>query len=380
MKKFLLFLLALILLTAIFFAYIAYQLIQGANEEDITISAIENISNLEDIVQPYIINDKTKALSIGIYQKGSISYHNFGHISDKEARPPNQQSVYEIGSITKTFTSAVLAQMVAEGKVQLSDPISKFLPKEIINWSPDTITITLGELATHQSGLPRLPSNLMFQSILNNRNPYKNYSQADLYDYLKTYTPKSKPKRKVAYSNLGMGLLGNILADIDGVSYEALIQKRILQPIGMNQTFIDAEGKEILLGHNGMGKPTPHWDIPALAGAGAIRSNTEDMMAYLVANITDQAPFAATHIPQASDKEQQVGLAWWIAKSTKTDLEALWHNGGTGGFRTFMGFDKTAQIGVVVLSNTTQSVDAIGMRTLQLLERNMQQEAALFTE
>jgi len=89
--------------------------------------------------------------------------------------------------------------MAAEGKVQLNDPISKYLPKEITNWSPDTITITLEELATHQSGLPRLPSNLILQSILYNRNPYKNYSQANLYDYLKTYTPKSKPKRKVAY-------------------------------------------------------------------------------------------------------------------------------------------------------------------------------------
>jgi len=112
-------------------------------------------------------------------------------------------------------------------------------------------------LATHHSGLPRLPSNILLKSIIYNSNPYEHYSRADLYDYLKTYTPKSKPKRKVAYSNLGMGLLGNILADIDGVSYEELIQQRILQPLGMNQTFINNPDKTIIPGHNGMGKPTP---------------------------------------------------------------------------------------------------------------------------
>lgn len=373
MKNFLLFLLALIFIAAAFIAYTFYHISQAANVENITIPTIENISNLEDIVQPYITNDKTKALSIGIYQKGAIDYYNFGSISDKEPSPPNQHSIYEIGSITKTFTSAVLAQMVAEGKVQLSDPISKYLPKEIINWSPDTITITLKELATHHSGLPRLPSNILLKSIIYNSNPYEHYSRADLYDYLKTYTPKSKPKRKVAYSNLGMGLLGNILADIDGVSYEELIQQRILQPLGMNQTFINNPDKTIIPGHNGMGKPTPPWDLPSLAGAGAIRSNTEDMMTYLVANISNQAPFATTHVPQANKKEQQVGLAWWISKSQKTNLEMIWHNGGTGGFRSFMGFDKAAQLGIVVLSNTTQSVDEIGIRILQLLEKNTQE-------
>lgn len=355
--------LALLLLMVAGFAY-AYSKIK----QNIKIPPLTEVSKIDDIVQPYIDNEMTKGLSIGTFDNGKIEFYNFGICSDANPMLPTENSIYEIGSITKTFTGAVLAEMVAEGKINYMDPISKFLPDSVCNWSSEK-AITLEELATHNSGLPRLPSNLMKQMIFNMDNPYKDYKVADMYDFIKGYSPKAKSDRVVEYSNLGVGLLGHILAQVDGVSYEVMVRNRIFQPLQMDDSLIEiAEGK-MIQGHGGMGKPTPKWDLPTLAGAGAIRSNTTDMMKYLVANISEEKPFAETHRPRKDMSDfQKIGLAWISQKNG--DLAFTWHNGGTGGFMTFTGFSKEKQVGVIVLANSVQGVDAIGIRILELLAKS----------
>lgn len=370
MKKILLFLALLAVLFIAFLIYFVYQSTIMMQQEEITIPPIEEITSIEDIVTPYIANDKTKALSIGIFKNGQTTYFNFGSSSNKQPSPPTNTSIYEIGSITKTFTTAVLAQMVQEGKVNLADPISKFLPAGIINWSTDTINITLEELATHQSGMPRLPDNIMKRMVFSMDNPYKSYSMADLYGFLKNYTPIPKAERKVEYSNLGMGLLGTILAAVDGRTYEQMIQKRILQPLGMTNSFIDRTGKTMITGHRGDGQPTAYWDLPTLAGAGAINANCEDLMKYLVANISNQFPFSETHTLRAKQSENtDIGLAWLTTQSKEGDWKVTFHDGGTGGFSSFIGFSKETQLGVLVLSNSVQNVAPISFRLLQFLKK-----------
>lgn len=132
------------------------------------------------------------------------------------------------------------------------------MPDEVVNWS-DSLSITLEELATHQSGFPRLASNYLKRILLNMDNPYKNYSINDLYDYLKSYTPKPKYERKVDYSNLGMGLLGYILAQVNNTSYHELMQTKLTKPLDMNNTYANFIENHQITGHNGFGKPTSAW-------------------------------------------------------------------------------------------------------------------------
>lgn len=363
MKKILLY----IFLAVLFFAIAGFAYAYKQLKQNIQIPPLSEITTIDDIVQPYIANKMTKGLSIGIYKNGEINFYNYGICSDENPVLPNQQTVYEIGSITKTFTGAVLAEMVTEGKVNYDDPIAKFLPDSICNW-PSEKAITLEELSTHSSGLPRLPDNLTKHFFADIDNPYKNYSAEDLYTFLKTYSATSKAKRKIEYSNLGVGILGHILAMVDGKSYEKMVADRIFSPLEMDNSSIEISEGQLVQGHDALGYPTSQWDFQAIAGAGAIRSSTADMMKYLEANISAQKPYVATHHPRKDMSNfQKIGLGWISQKNG--DLAFTWHNGGTGGFTTFMGFSKEQKIGVIVMANSTQSVDAIGVRTLQFLAK-----------
>lgn len=371
----------LIIVSLVCFGYHLYTGVAAMKEsDDIKIPTIDSISTIEDIVQPYLNHEATKALSIAVYNKGEVSYYNYGICSDKNPVPPTNQSIYEIGSISKTFTAAVLVQMVQEGKVEYDDPISKYLPKEVVNWS-DSVNITLVELATHQSGFPRLPDNHLKRTLLNMDNPHKNYSEQDLYDFLKTYQPKPKSERVVSYSNLGMGLLGHILAKINESSYDELIQNNIVKPLNMINTYAAFKEDTQIAGHNGYGKPTSQWEFQCLHGAGAVRSNTTDLMKYMITNLQAQFPFAETHNHLADFGEKnKIGLAWITIHTKDTNLELLFHNGGTGGYRSALLFSKEKQIGVVVLANSIQSVDAIGIRILELLEKQLSALQEIKTE
>jgi len=352
--------LGIIFLGIVGFTYVYKKIVQN-----IPVPPLTEVTTIADIVEPYVANEMTKGLSIGTYQNGEIEFHNYGINADKTPVAPTEKSIYEIGSITKTFTGTILADLVKEGKVNYEDPIAKFLPDSVCNWSAAK-AITLEELSTHTSGLPRLPNNLMKNFFLDMDNPYKNYSAEDMYEYLKKYEPKEKSMRKSEYSNLGVGLLGHILATIDGKSYEEMMQTRIFQLLKMNQSSISIEEGQLIQGHDAAGEPTSQWDFQALAGAGAIRSSTEDMMKYLIANINENEPYVMTHAPRKALSDfQKIGLGWISQKNG--DLAFTWHNGGTGGFTSFMGFSKEKQVGVIVLANSVQSVDAIGVRTLEFL-------------
>lgn len=354
------------ILFALLGAYGAFSVLKNRPQK-IPIPPITAINSISDIIQPYIENDKTKGVSIGIYKDGEIEFYNFGIVADANKVTPSEKSIYEIGSITKTFTAAVLAQMVEEGKVNYDDRVAKYLPKEVVNWSAE-VSITLEDLATHSSSLPRMPFNFFKRAIFNPSNPYKNYTIEDMYDFLKGFEPSPKSERKPDYSNLGMGLLGHILAGVDGLSYEAMVRKRIFQPLQMDDSLIEIAEGQLIQGHDGSGSPTSQWDLPTFAGAGAIRSSTTDMMKYLVANINEVAPYGLTHEPKRDySSSRKIGLAWISQK--KGDLAFTWHNGGTGGFRTFTGFSKDKKVGVIVMANSIQSVDAIGIRILQFMAK-----------
>jgi len=278
-------------------------------------------------------------------------------------------SVFEIGSITKVFTASVLAEMAARGEVRLDDPVAKFLPRTARVPSRNGRQITLLDLTTQVSGLPRLPGNL---SPRDSTNPYADYSVQQLYAFLSSYELTRDIGAEYEYSNLGVGLLGHALALKAGTSYEELVRRRILAPLGMRETAITLTPvlrSRLALGHDAEGHVVSHWDLPTLAGAGALRSTARDMLIFLAANLDSMATplsrtLRQTHAARHSTNNPnlQIGLGWHILSRPVGNI--VWHNGGTGGYRTFIGFDPVRRIGVVVLSNVNASPDDIGFHLL----------------
>jgi hypothetical protein len=199
------------------------------------------------------------------------------------------------------------------------------------------------------------------------RNPYANYSEADMWAYVRQLPLVAQPDRPVAYSNLGAGLLGQALASSEKTSYSDLVAARILAPLGMAATGIELSPDRapyMAQGHNASLLPVPLWDLPSMPGAGALRSSTRDMARFLQAHMRGTlAGASATHPAQVRiDETRSVALGWFIERRHGEEIH--WHNGGTGGFRSFAGFNQKSGRGVVVLSNVSQGVDDIGLHLL----------------
>jgi len=306
---------------------------------------------------------------VGIIDNDRKYIMSTGQVSKPDGNAPNEHSLFEIGSITKTFTGVLLADMVLKGEMKLDDPAVMYLPKGVTLPTYDGKQITLLNLATHTSALPGLPENYVPKDMLN---PYLGFTVQDMYDFLSNYKLSRAIGEKAVYSNLGTGLLGHILGLKAGLSYEELVTQRILKPLGMNDTSITISAEQkprFTTGHNAAGEATPHWDLPTLEGAGALRSSTHDMMLYLATNmgLVDTPISEALKLSHKTQHafgtgDMEIGLHWITAPSPERTV--VWHNGGTGGFRTFTGFDKANKRGVVVLSNSNDNSDAIGWAIL----------------
>jgi CubicO group peptidase (beta-lactamase class C family) len=279
------------------------------------------------------------------------------------------QAVYEIGSVTKVFTTTLLADMVKRGEVRLDDPVSKYLPANVKVPTFGDKQITLEHLATQTSGLPRIPGNF---KPADPQNPYIDYTPEKLYEFLSNYSLTRVPGEKHEYSNLGIGLLGHALSLRLKMNLEDAIKGRILAPVGMKNTVMTLTPElraRLAPGFNPLGKPAANWDFSVLGAAGALRSTPEDVATFIQTNLglrkSDLAEvFIAAQEPrtQASSPETRIGLGWMT--SARNSAEITWHNGGTGGYRSFVGFDRKRKKGVAVLANASLDLDDIGFYLL----------------
>lgn len=284
------------------------------------------------------------------------------------ARPLGDRTVFEIGSITKVFTGVLLAEMARRGELRLSDAVSSHLPDNVRVPSRAGKQITLLDLATHHSALPRLPNNM---APSDPTNPYADYTVAQLYRSLASLTLERDIGSSYEYSNLGTGLLGHALSLAGGASYDDLLRELVLDPLSMRATGIelDAEmGNWVAMGHDEGGNVVPRWDMPTLAGAGALRSDVRDMLRFLSANMGEpstalERAVRTTHEPRETISDHMsIGLGWHIMSVDNSRI--IWHNGGTGGFRSFIGFDPDRGVGVVLLMNSAHGADDIGFHLL----------------
>jgi serine-type D-Ala-D-Ala carboxypeptidase/endopeptidase len=287
--------------------------------------------------------------------------------------PPAADTIFEIGSVTKVFTATLLARMVEDELLALDDPVQSHLPAGVelpVRGRP----ITLADLATHRAGLPRLPHGFLLRSLRHRRNPYAWFTVDDLYAGLPATRLRRPLGDRPRYSNLGYGLLGHVLTLRAGQDYEQLVHERICRPLELQDTHISVPAgarERFAQGHNRRGRPVPHWDLPVLAGAGALHSTVADLLAFLRLQLGEGEPALAraAALTQVSRSRHRgglaVGLGWTRLSLLGTEHELLFHNGGTGGFRSFAGFVPATRTAVVVLSNSARSVDALGFRILE---------------
>ncbi|MDT0344359.1 serine hydrolase domain-containing protein [Streptomyces litchfieldiae] len=290
-------------------------------------------------------------------------------------------TVFEIGSVSKTFTALALARLAVRGGVSLDQPLSELLPPGTAVPERGGRRIELGQLACHTSGLPRLPAGMMPRSLIPPPDPYADCTPESLLAGLARTRLRSVPGRRYHYSNLGAGLLGLALARHTGRDYDALIRSEICEPLGLADTRVvldDDRTERLAQGHSRTGRPRPRWRMGALAGAGGLHSTAPDLLKFALAQLGDAPGSLTQAIALTHETSHRVGHAMavhpgWIGlrlKARDGGHHVLFHNGGTGGYRSFLAVAPERQAAVVVLSATARSVDRAGLELLVRLIRS----------
>jgi ABC-type multidrug transport system ATPase subunit/CubicO group peptidase (beta-lactamase class C family) len=301
----------------------------------------------------------------------------YGKPDAHDPHPLDGDSIFEIGSITKVFTSLLLADMVQHGEVALTDPVSRYLPKEAKVPGRHGRAIALEDLSRHRSGLPRMPLNF---PPMNPKDAYRRYSPRDLYRFLAMYPLPRDIGSQFEYSNLGVGMLGYALSLAAGKNYEELLRTRILEPLRMNSTAITLSPDlraRMVPGYSMWFDPGPNWDIgEVFAGAGGLSSTANDLLSFLAAQIGEtDAPLKSAIVLTRSSWQPAyastaIGLGW--LKVSAGGKEIICHNGATGSYCAFAGFDPATKTGAVVLTNLATPLgeaEDVGFRLLGLSSR-----------
>ena len=324
---------------------------------------------IQALIQSRVDEKRAVGIVVGVMEAdGSTRIFAAGQ-AGPDAQPLGERSVFEIGSITKAFTAILLADMVAKGEVAFDDPVARFLPEgEVTMPTRGGKEITLLDLSTHRSALPRMPDNF---APADATNPYADYTIDQMYEFLSNHELRRDIGAEAEYSNLGVGLLGHVLVRVNGSSYEELARERILDPLGMSETAItlsDSMRHWLVKGHDQTGNVVSNWDIATLEGAGALRSDVNDMLKFIAANTgpaessLEEAMRVSHEVRSSFSENADIGLNWIIMNTG--DDKVIWHNGGTGGYHAFAGFDPDRGVGAVVLTNSSHDTDDIGMHLI----------------
>lgn len=320
---------------------------------------------VDQLAQQYTA-DGYPALIIAVVDGDRSEVRAYGKLDG--GKSPDGNTLFEIGSVSKTFTATLLANEVVKGRLTLDTPVASLLPGYTVP-SRNGKRITLGNLASQNSGLPRLPGNL---GATNLQDPYADYDADKMKTFLASYALTRDPGEQYEYSNLGVGLLGYALGVHAGSNYQQLLQKEIFKPLSMDHStsIEDASVRaQLAVGHDADGKPVSGWNLNVLAGAGGIVSTGNDMLRYLKANmgVIKSGLYPAMQLAQTPradgpSPDQKLGLVWMTQHTADGDL--IWHNGMTGGFASFVGFTADHKHGVVILANRAMTVDRLGQATL----------------
>jgi CubicO group peptidase (beta-lactamase class C family) len=291
-------------------------------------------------------NQKVPGIFIGVLNNGIRKYYNFGYAAPAKKLPFDSTSVFEIGSITKTFTAYVLENVLKEKSINDSSSIITFLP-DSVQQNSSLRNIHFINLLNHTSGLPRMPDNIDLAS----RQPYENYGKDKLFSFLKRCSPK--PTGHYVYSNLGFGLLAVLASSISKKSYRELIDRYIFHGWGINRLrSLPVDSSHGFLEND----PVEYWKFDALAGAGAIVCSANEMLSYFQhmahpASRNEKIIIDSLLTPTYNLAPTMNVCRAWHTIEEKNKPVIYWHNGGTYGFSTFGAFIKGENKAVIVVVN-----------------------------
>ncbi len=330
---------------------------------------------IDSIANNYLKKPNTHALTIAIFDQNKYKAFNYGEIKDTTGVLPSDTTLYEIGSLTKVFTAILLADLVTREVVSLDDSIGKYLPDSVAA-NPRIKQITFKQLANHTSGLPRVASNAEKVAGFDASNPYAFYKRSDLFDFLKNYEINPEHTDGYEYSNVGYGLLGELVSTINKKPYMQCVQEKILAPLKMtNTTDKNAIGsKQVIPVHNDKGDATNVWSFDVMVGAGGLKSTARDLMALAIEQFKmpeNQFQYALALTRQFTaftPENTDIGLAWQM--SMLDGMIYFHHSGITGGSSSFIGISPDTKSALVILSNTAENVDSISKVILEKLMGN----------
>ncbi|MBB3204728.1 CubicO group peptidase (beta-lactamase class C family) [Rhodopirellula rubra] len=324
-------------------------------------------SRVRDLAEPLVKTERVMGMSIGVISGGQRLTVHVGTVAKGSPRA-SDETVYEIGSISKVFTGLMLADAVATDRMRLDQPAGDFLPEgvEMPRWK--NTAITLRHLATHRSGLPRLPDNM--RDVASD-NPYARYTSTQAFEFLKSHSLRRAPGAEGVYSNFAVALLGDLICRDAERSYDEQLRERITGPLKMDATSVelsDSMRSTMATPHDAGLNATSTWEFADLPGAGGIRSNIDDMLTFAQTNLDppegdvgDAIELAWRQHQATTGSASAMGLGWHVAG----DGQTRWHNGGTGGFRSMLMINRDQKIAVVILCNTScDAVDALATRIM----------------
>ena len=322
---------------------------------------------IDQLAIKYLQDPNNRSLSIGLVHGTHIEKFFYGETQQGNSTLPGSHSLYEIGSISKTFTAVILAHAINQGRIKLNDDIRKFLSADYPNLQFEGTPIRIIDLCNHTSGLPGLPENFEEHKGYEENNPYLNYSKEMIVEYLGNFILDEPPGTRAEYSNLGFAILGMILEDIYQLPLKKLLQDVITVPLGMKNTTYEVPASHqnsLVAGYDHeSGEDAGYWNLGAFKAAGGLKSDLDDLLIYLRANINDYTrDFSLPHHQTDIQPGYGRGLAW--VTQFFNDDTIIWHNGGTGGFRSYCAFVKEKQTGLVVLSNSSKDVDDMALEIL----------------
>ncbi|MES2807640.1 MAG: serine hydrolase domain-containing protein [Bacteroidota bacterium] len=319
---------------------------------------------VDSLALKYFKNPNAAGISIGIIKNGVAYTYHYGESDKKTKQLPSANTMYEIGSVTKTFTATVLAQAVIDGKVRLDDDIRKFLSGDYPNLSYAGKPITLKDLANHTSRIPPLPDDIENQKNFNPVIPERNYDEGMYYAALHRLKLDTLPGTKYNYSNWGVSVLGHIMERVYGQPLDVLVKKYITKPFGMKNTVYRLnkdQTKAMALPYTDNGKLGPFQEEGIFSPAGGIHASLGDMLFYVQQQISEiNQAVKLTHQRTVGN----VGLGWGVRNNgSYRDLQ---HNGSTLGFLTHVSVFPELGNGLVIMANSKADMNfmIIGLQNI----------------
>lgn len=338
----------------------------------LTAGGIAYASTLQDVVTDYVQKARqTPGIALAVITPDRVEIVTAGETGGVGTGAVTAETLFEIGSVTKVFTGVLLAKMAADGLVSLDTTVGELMPGER-ELDPEVAGITLRELATHTSGLPRLPEGgaFLWRLIVRPSDPYAGSTPDDIFDAVAAIGADGLGTRgHFAYSNLGVALLGRLLEAATGQSYESLLEARVLAPMGLTSTRFTEDllgDPRLARGHRGNLQATRNWVLDAYAPTGGLASNLDDMRRFLEAAMraVPGTPLGDSMARFWSDTDgaQASGLGWALTQREGESM--IWHNGRTGGYYAFIGFLRERGRGVVMLTNASHDGDGFAVSLL----------------